>query len=134
MRRKEGTGLVRNEKVVLAAALRLANEGKPGVYGYQLLAILRDWNEKKLPMDHGTVYRCLRSLEKRGLFTSRLELVGGIEGREGNRPRYWFDFTPDGVTAARKATIQLAAEDEPPAWVNPADAIRFGRSIQGGGS
>ena len=67
MRRKGGTGLVHNEMRVLAASLRLAVEGAGELYGYELFAQLTVW-EGQPTMNHGTLYRCLRALEARGLY------------------------------------------------------------------
>src|SRR4051794_14951921 len=43
MRRRAGTGLVRNENKILAAALRLAVGGTSQLYGYELFSQLRAW-------------------------------------------------------------------------------------------
>jgi DNA-binding PadR family transcriptional regulator len=110
MRRKDGTGLVRNERKVLAAALRLAFAGESALYGYELFARLLEW-EGEAPMDHGTLYRCLRSLEARELFTSEVD-------QSTSRIRVVYRLTPAGEAAARKAMIQLAAEQTPPSWVD----------------
>jgi DNA-binding PadR family transcriptional regulator len=62
-------------------------------------------------MDHGTLYRCLRALEGRGFFTSQVD-----DGAE--RIRVVYELTSDGEEAARKATIQLAAEETPLSWLD----------------
>jgi len=110
MRRRHGTGLVPNEKKVLAAALRLAYEETPNLYGYELFARLRAW-EGGAPMDHGTLYRCLRGLEARGFFASSVD-------HSTARLRVMYELTPEGTAAARKATIELAAQEEPPRWID----------------
>ena len=43
MRRKHGTNLVRNERKVLAATLKLSFENPDGVHGYDLFARLCEW-------------------------------------------------------------------------------------------
>lgn len=116
MRRKSGSGLVRNERKVLAAALKLAFRHPEGVYGYDLFARLLEW-EGEPPMNHGTLYRCLRSLEQRGL-------LGGTIDKSSERVRVFYRLTPEGEVAARKATIELAAEAVPLAWVDVAVAVR----------
>jgi DNA-binding PadR family transcriptional regulator len=116
MRRKDGTGLVRNERRVLAAALRLALEGQPALYGYELFAQLKEW-EGQAPMDHGTLYRCLRSLESRDFFTSEVD-------QTTERLRVVYRLTAQGEEAARKSTIQLLAEDTPLPWLDVALASR----------
>jgi DNA-binding PadR family transcriptional regulator len=110
MRRRRGTGLVRNERKVLAAALRLAWEGSAELYGYELFARLRDW-EGEAAMDHGTLYRCLRALEGRGFFGSSADQSTG-------RLRVNYRLSETGVAAARQAVIELAAEERPPTWVD----------------
>jgi DNA-binding PadR family transcriptional regulator len=109
MRRKDGNGLIPNERKVLAAALRLAFAGESRLHGYELFARLRAW-ENGMPMDHGTLYRCLRSLEKRGHFTSQPEIVGV-------RVRIVYELTPAGEAAARQAVLELAAAPQTPAWI-----------------
>jgi Fe2+ or Zn2+ uptake regulation protein len=114
MRRKRGVDLTRNEQKVLAAALRLRSESQDRLYGYELFATLCRWEGAK-PMDHGTLYRCLRSLETRGLLT-------GVIEDEAER-RVFYALTPNGVDASWKATLQLAALDDPPSWVGVGPAI-----------
>jgi len=110
VRRKGGVDLTRNELKVLAAALRLLMDGAPDLYGYELFMCLRQW-EGSAPMNHGTLYRGLRALEGRGYFVTSIEEVG-------ERTRVRYVLTPDGVAAARHATIRLAALDRPPVWVD----------------
>jgi DNA-binding PadR family transcriptional regulator len=102
--------LVRNERKVLAAALRLAWEGSADLYGYELFARLRDW-EGEAAMDHGTLYRCLRALEGRGFFGTSTDQSSG-------RLRVNYRLSEAGTTAARQAAIELAAEEHPPSWVD----------------
>lgn len=115
MRRKQGTGLTRNEQKVLAAALRQLHEGGRSLYGYELFATLKEW-EGEAPMNHGTLYRCMRSLERRGLLVAEEEATG-------ERIRVCYELTGDGLAAARRATIQLAALDEPPKWIDVGLAV-----------
>jgi DNA-binding PadR family transcriptional regulator len=110
VRRRQGTGLVRNERKILTAALRLALNGELELYGYELFARLLEW-EGESPMDHGTLYRCLRSLEGRGFLSSTVDQSSG-------RVRVNYRLTDSGFAAAREAAVQLAAEDRPPAWVD----------------
>ena len=116
MRRKGGTGLVFNEMRVLAASLRLAVEGSSELYGYELFATLSAW-EGQLPMNHGTLYRCLRALEARGLYDTH---VG--PSTEGP-PRVFYTLTSAGVEAARGATVHLAAADAAPSWIDLGHAL-----------
>ena len=113
MRRKRGTDLTRNEHTLLAAALRLRYLGTGQLYGYELFATLRAW-EGAEPMNHGTLYRGLRALEGRGLFTSAEDDGAG----EGERYRVFYELTADGLAAARRSTVQLAALEHPPSWID----------------
>lgn len=112
MRRRHGTGLTRNEQKVLAAALRLASESVDHLYGYEVFRLLTEW-EGGQPMNHGTLYRCLRSLVDRGMLARRDEDAG-----DGPAPRVYYELTPDGVVAARRAVVRLAALDLPPTWID----------------
>ncbi|MCU1678728.1 MAG: Lineage-specific thermal regulator protein [Frankiales bacterium] len=118
MRRRAGIGLVRNESKILAAALRLAVSGTVHLYGYELFALLSEW-EGDAPMNHGTLYRCLRRLEQRALFTTSTT----NDGSQGPA-RVVYELTALGVTEAREATVRLASELSPPVWVD-ADVARM---------
>lgn len=116
MRRKRGVGLVANEERILAALLRLAFGGQSPLHGYDLYAHLVSW-ESEPTMNHGTLYRCLRELESRGLLWSEISQVN-------NRLRVSYSLTEEGVEQARKSLLRLAASDEPPAWADITLAIR----------
>ncbi len=116
MRRKGGTGLVFNEMRVLAASLRLAVEGSNELYGYELFAQLSSW-EGQRPMNHGTLYRCLRALERRGLYDTHVR-----PSTEGPA-RVFYTLTPSGVELARWATVQLAATAGAPTWIDLGHAL-----------
>ena len=118
VRRKSGIGLVRNEMKTLAAALRLAVEGRTRLYGYELFAQLASW-EGQPPMNHGTLYRCLRSLERRGYLQAE---VDAGESRPGPA-RVYYELTDNGSAEARRSTLLLAADEQPVLWVNPRDAL-----------
>lgn len=112
VRRRAGNGLVRNESKILAAALRLAVTGTVHLYGYELFAQLSAW-EGEAPMNHGTLYRCLRRLQDRGLLKT-----SSTEDPSLGPARIFYELTQDGIAEARAATMQLAAEDMPPVWVD----------------
>jgi DNA-binding PadR family transcriptional regulator len=116
MRRRNGTALVRNELRVLAASLRLAVEGSGDLYGYELFAQLRRW-EGTSPMNHGTLYRSLRALERRGFYTTQ------VVPQRDSPPRVCYTLTMAGLAAARDATIALAEGDAAPAWVDAGHAL-----------
>ena len=102
MRRRSGNQLVVNELRVLVAALRFSNEGTGQLYGYELFAMLREWGGEA-PMDHGTLYRCLRNLENRGYFSTEVRLAGP----QDRRARVYYTLTADGMTAAIEAVTEL---------------------------
>ena len=116
MRRKGGTGLVLNELRVLAASLRLAVEGSTELYGYELFSTLSAW-EGQLPMNHGTLYRCLRALERRGLYETQ------VRPSSDGPARVCYTLTHEGVEAARAATVKLAASDGVPVWLDLGHAL-----------
>ena len=47
----------------------------------------------------------------------------GFEEATGERIRVCYELTGDGLTAARRATIQLAALDDPPRWIDVGLAV-----------
>ncbi len=110
MRRKNGSGLTSHEREVLAAVLRLHREGVGRLYGYELFASMTEWGGRS-PMNHGTLYRCLRSIESRRLLSNTVEATPP-------RPKVYYELTPDGIVAAREAVIQLLASERPPNWVD----------------
>ena len=116
MRRRNGTGLVRNEMRVLAASLRLAVEGSSELYGYELFAQLRRW-EGTPPMNHGTLYRSLRALERRGFYTTQ------VVPQTDSPPRVCYTLTPAGLAAARDATVSLAESGAAPVWLDIGHAL-----------
>jgi DNA-binding PadR family transcriptional regulator len=106
--------LVRNEDMVLAAALRLAVEGTLELYGYELFTRLTEW-EGASPMNHGTLYRCLRRLQTR----SMLRVVVSDSPSQGPA-RVCYQLTTTGVAEAKDATRRLAEATDTPVWVDPA--------------
>ena len=116
MRRKGGTGLVLNEMRVLAASLRLAVEGASELYGYELFAQLAEW-EGQPAMNHGTLYRCLRALESRGLYETQ------VRPSADGPARVCYTLTSSGVECARWATVQLAATEQAPSWLDLGHAL-----------
>jgi DNA-binding PadR family transcriptional regulator len=118
VRRKSGTGLVRNELKTLAAALKLAVDGQAKLYGYELFAQLGSW-EGQPPMNHGTLYRCLRSLESKGFLKAEKDAGDKRPGP----PRVYYELTATGLAEARRSTYALAAEVDALPWINPGDAL-----------
>jgi DNA-binding PadR family transcriptional regulator len=119
MRRAGGTGLTRHEMRLLAAALRLTVQGNPDLYGYELFATLTEW-EGAEPMNHGTVYRCLRSLFHSGLLEA---YEAPAPERAAHPSRVLYRLTPQGVEVARKVTVRLAGETAPLAWIDVRNAL-----------
>lgn len=112
VRRRNGDGLVVNEQRLLAAALRLSSEGTDRFYGYELLERLEAWEHRR-PMDHATMYRCLRKLEGRGFFASTVARLSAHD----ERPRVYYSLTDAGRVGAPQAAIQLLASPTPALWV-----------------
>lgn len=101
-----------NEKRLLAAALRLASEGATRFYGYELLERLEAWEQRR-PMDHATLYRCLRKLEARGYFDCSVARLS----EHDDRPRTYYALTAPGRVAAQQAAIELLAAPAPASWL-----------------
>lgn len=102
MRRKAGTGLVRNElRLLLTAADRLA-EGHTRFHGYDLARHLAESEDDASVMSQPTLYRALRRLEERGALTSEWESLddAAAAGREG-RPRRYYRITTAGAELAK---------------------------------
>jgi DNA-binding PadR family transcriptional regulator len=102
----------------LAAALKLAVDGQPRLYGYELFAQLGTW-EGQAPMNHGTLYRCLRSLENKGF----LQAENDDSPSRVGPPRVYYELTATGTAEARRSTYALASEVNALTWIDPADAL-----------
>jgi DNA-binding PadR family transcriptional regulator len=102
VRRKAGTGLVRNELRLLltAADLRLAGEDR--FHGYDIARHLALAEDLRSIMSQPTLYRALRRLEERGALTSEWEALdeAAEQGREG-RPRRYYRLTNAGAELAQ---------------------------------
>ncbi len=94
LRRKDGTALVKNEELVLSAALHLHRDGETQYHGYRLNGFL-DEHDRKLVAS--TLYRILHRLEEREFMTSHWEQAPG-----GTQWRCVFTLTGEGVTAAEE--------------------------------
>lgn len=109
MRRRAGTGLVRNELRLLLTAADLQKEGHSSFHGYDIARRLARTEGKDAVMSQPTLYRALRRLEERGALSSRWESLdtAAAEGREG-RPRRYYSLTPNGAELAGR---ELRAQD-----------------------
>ena len=110
MRRKHGTGLVKNEVLVLEVAAHLDASGQPRFYGYDLVGILV--GRATASMSQPTVYRTLRRLEESGHVQSEWESLeeSAADGRDG-RPRRYYRLTSlgcDAVCAQRRRAGELS--------------------------
>ena len=101
MRRKAGTGLVKNELRLLLTAADLSTAGVDRFHGYDVARHLADVEDARAIMSQPTLYRALRRLEERGALTSEWESLAEAEsqGREG-RPRRYYRITNVGVELA----------------------------------
>ena len=102
MRRKAGTGLVRNELRLLLTAADLQLAGTKQFHGYDLARHLADAEDASSVMSQPTLYRALRRLEERGALKSEWESLADASdnGREG-RPRRYYRLTSAGAQLAK---------------------------------
>ena len=110
MRRKNGTALVKNEEMILVAALSLYNAGINEFHGYRLNSFLEENGRK---MVASTLYRILKRLEERELLESKWEQAPKTE-----QWRCVFNLTGAGVATATEAANQPTT----PTLINPAGA------------
>ena len=106
MRRRAGTGLVRNELRLLLTAADLQAAGHDSFHGYDIARHLATAEDIKSVMSQPTLYRALRRLEERGALTSEWEdpAAASAAGREG-RPRRYYRLTAAGVELARSELL-----------------------------
>ena len=110
MRRKNGTSLVKNEELILIAALSLYNAGTADFHGYRLNEFLEENGRR---MVASTLYRILKRLEERAFLESKWEQAPKTE-----QWRCVFKLTGAGVAAATEATNRPTN----PTLANPAQA------------
>lgn len=112
MRRKAGTGLVRNELRLLLTAADLQMAGEPRFHGYDLARRLATNEDSTAVMSQPTLYRALRRLEGRGALNSEWESLADAadSGREGRPRRYYL------LTAAGKDLAVAELRDRDLAW------------------
>jgi len=105
VRRKAGTGLVRNELRLLLTAADLQMAGRYQFHGYDIARHLAAAEDTRSIMSQPTLYRALRRLEERGALESEWESLddAAADGREG-RPRRYYRLTN---TGAELATSEL---------------------------
>jgi DNA-binding PadR family transcriptional regulator len=101
VRRKGGTGLVRNELRLLLTAADLRLAGADRFHGYDIARHLAAAEDSKSIMSQPTLYRALRRLEERGALESEWESLqdAAASGREG-RPRRYYRLTAAGAELA----------------------------------
>ncbi len=102
MRRKGGTGLVRNELRLLLTAADLRLAGDTRFHGYDIARHLAAAEDSMSTMSQPTLYRALRRLEERGALESEWESLedAAASGREG-RPRRYYRLTSAGAELAK---------------------------------
>ena len=102
MRRRAGTGLVRNELRLLLIAADLGTGGHKRFHGYDIARHLAAAEDSNSIMSQPTLYRALRRLEQRGALTSEWEEAADAAsaGREG-RPRRYYRLTSAGAELAK---------------------------------
>ncbi len=107
MRRKPDS-LLPIELAILGAGLNLRRRGEDEFHGYAVAKQIGEQEEARRLTAHGTLYRALERLEKRGLLKSRLEDPEIASGEHRPRRRL-YTVTAVGAAAA------LAAERPAPA-------------------
>jgi PadR family transcriptional regulator PadR len=73
--------------LVLLSVLDRADEP---MYGYRIAKELQESSDEAVPVKQGTLYPILRSMEERGLLTSR------VEPSVSGPPRKYYSITDDG--------------------------------------
>jgi DNA-binding PadR family transcriptional regulator len=106
VRRKAGT-LIDVEQAILEAGARLAALGTAEFHGYLLAKELRDADQARRLVGHGTLYKALERLERAGLIASRWEDPQLAAG-EGRPRRRLYHITTNG-TAVLAAIDKQAA-------------------------
>lgn len=108
MRRRHGTGLVKNELRLLLVACEIHANGSPRFHGYEVARHLAGQEGKSSAMNPPTLYRALRRLEERGALTSEWESPeeAAADGRDGKLRRY-YRVTSAGLAAARQGLREL---------------------------
>ena len=84
MRRKAGT-LLPIERSILAAVLELRLDGADDAHGYLIASVIRDREEARALVSHGTLYKALDRLRKWGMLDDRWE--DPADAAEAARPR-----------------------------------------------
>ena len=108
MRRKAGT-LLPIERSILAAVLELRLDGTTEAHGYLVASVIRDREEARALVSHGTLYKALDRLRRWGMLDDRWE--DPVEAAEAGRPRRRL-YT---ITAlGERAFIEAAEADQAP--------------------
>jgi DNA-binding PadR family transcriptional regulator len=98
-RRKPGA-LLPLELEILATALSLMRTGQPVFHGFALAQDMRERAGSRSLTGHGTLYKALGRLERRGLLSSSWEDASAAEGRPRRR---LYRLTDQGAAAAAGA-------------------------------
>jgi len=106
MRRREGA-LVPLEVAILGAGLSVRSTGEPEFHGFRLARELRDRDGARGLTAHGTLYKALDRMERRGLLKSRWE-DPDIAAEQGRPRRRFYRVTADGQGAFENAEIAAA--------------------------
>ena len=126
MKRRAGTGLVRNELRLLLTAADIQVAGHDRFHGYDLAQHLAEAENGSAIMSQPTLYRALRRLEERGALSSEWETLdeAAANGREG-RPRRYYRLTAGGreiaLTELRAQQLQWSSGNLIPLPTNRTD-------------
>jgi DNA-binding PadR family transcriptional regulator len=114
--RKPGT-LLPIEADILETALSLQRAGQAAFHGFGLAHAMRQQRGARSLTAHGTLYKALSRLEEYGLLVSSWEDATTAEGRPRRR---LYELTGQGVHAADRARVDLAAGRVPRLAPGPA--------------
>lgn len=101
MRRKPGS-LVPIEESILAAAVILSVGGSNEFHGFKIAKEIKGQKDARLLTGHGTLYRALGRLEKRGYLYARWE-DPLLAARENRPRRKLYELTAPGAAAGTAA-------------------------------
>jgi len=106
--RRKADAVLPIEERILETGLALAGSGEDAFHGYSLAKEMRGREGARLLTGHGTLYRALKRMEKRGWLQGWWEAPATGE-REGRPPRKLYRVTATGQRALAKARADRRA-------------------------
>jgi len=93
--------LIPLEEDILAAAIDLSRSGEQTFYGFGIAKAIQEGRDRRLLTGHGTLYRALLRLEKRGFVSSEWE-DSEAAASEHRPPRRIYRLTAEGAEIASR--------------------------------